>query len=169
MSSLLPELRCAICEGPIQPADPHFRASGDFLPKNDPLVDFTNKPMHWDCYMPWEHRPRFARHFVDAWVKANRKNPFWWSVLHDDRVYVSVNPGRGVEEASVRLYSLGADIRVPLPRWPEWLANPTAVTPGLHKYEQDALAEVLPTLRERFPDDHAVVHAIDPAEKPSRG
>lgn len=124
--------------------------------------------MHWSCYAAWPERPRFARHYVQAWIKANRRNPFWWSVWRDDRVYVSINPQRPVEEASVRLMGVGSDIRVPLTRWAEWLRDPEHVTPGLYAIEREALAEVLPTLRRQFPDDHALVHAIDPDEKRPR-
>lgn len=166
MSSALPKLKCPICDGSIDPLGDFFRASGDFLPAGDPLTRFCNAPLHWTCYENWPERPRFARHHVDAWVRANRKNPFWWFVHRDDHVYVSANPAQPVVEASVRLYAVGSDIRVPLPRWAEWLADPTRVTPGLQAIEQEALAEVLPTLRARLPDDHAVVDAIDPDEKP---
>ncbi len=165
MADLVPQLKCALCDGVIDPPTDCYRATGDFLPVGDALRDYCNAPMHWDCYAQWSERERFARHYVDAWVKANRKNPFWWSVYRDSDVYVSVNPGRGIEEASVRLYAVGNDIRVPLPRWPQWLDNVDAITPGLHPFEKKMLDAVLPRLRDQFPDDHAVVHAIDPEEK----
>ena len=125
--------------------------------------------MHWACYATWPDRLRLAEQYVAAWVVANQKNPFWWKAYQDERVYVSVNPLQPVEEASVRLCAVGSDIRVPLPKWPKWLAKPAQVTPGLCALEKAALAAVLPTLRARFPDDHALVHAIDPAEKQSAG
>lgn len=169
MTLNLPTVECALCDGRIDPPSECFRATGDFLPKGDPLNAFCNAPMHWECYAKWPQRPRFARHYVDAWVTMNHKNPFWWFVYQDDDVYVSVNPMRSVEEASVRLYAFGNDIRVPLPQWSRWLENPDSVTPRLHSEERTALAAVLPRLRKRFPDDHALVDAIDPAEKSSRG
>lgn len=161
----LPQLTCALCGNEIQTLHEAFRASGEFLPSDDPLVRYCNAPMHWTCYEQWTERPRFARHHVLAWQKANRRNPFWWTVYLDDDVYVSVNPERPVEEASVRLFATGGDIRVPLPRWGEWLERPEAVSAALHSVEEAALRKILPRLKERFPDDHAVVHAIDPAEK----
>jgi hypothetical protein len=165
MSASLPELRCAICGAMIERPEDCFRASGEFLPDDDPLLPFCNAPMHWECYANWPERQRFARHHVNAWVQANRKNPFWWAVHKDEEVYVSVNPSRPIEEASVRLYALGNDIRVPLPRWSEWVLEAEHVTPGLHAFEREVLSAVLPTLRTRFPNDHAVVDAINPAEK----
>lgn len=168
MASVLPQLKCAICGGPLDALDNSFRASGKFLPAGDPLAHFCNAPLHWSCYADWPDRPRFARHHVEAWVQANRTNPFWWFIYRDDLVYVSANPAPPVEEASVRLYGVGSDIRVPLPRWKEWLAAAKRVTPRLHALELAALAEVLPTLRAKFPDDHAVVDAIDPDEKRPR-
>lgn len=166
MSCSFPELSCALCNQPIDPPEELFRASGDFLPPKDPLTPYCNAPMHWSCYAQWPHRKRFARLFVDAWVEANRKNPFWWSVHRDENVYISINPGRGVEEASLRLYAFGNDIRVSLPRWHDWLENLSdgAAIP-LHSYERKVLQDLLPMLRERFPDDHALVDAIDPEEK----
>ena len=125
--------------------------------------------MHWACYATWSDRPQFAEKYIAAWVLANQKNPFWWQAYRDAHVYVSVNPQPPVEEASVRLCAVGSDIRVPLPKWPAWLADPRRITPGLCDLEQSTLADVLPTLRERFPDDHALVHAIDPAEKRPAG
>ena len=165
----IPELRCAICGRQVDPFGPYFRASGAFLPASDALAKLCNASFHWACYERWPHRPRFADRHVEAWIKANRSNPFWWAMHVDERVYVSVNPERPIEEASVRLRAVGSDIRVPLPRWTEWLAAPERVCPGLQAIERAGLAEVLPTLRARFPDDHAVVNAVDPGEKPGRG
>ncbi len=169
MALALPSLRCAICGHAVDPRGAYFRAGGTFLPPGDQLNKPCNAPFHWSCYEGWPERPRFARRHVEAWVKANRLNPFWWSAYLDERVYVSVNPQPPVEEASVRLLAVGSDIRVPLPRWAEWLAAPERVCAGLQPVERAALEEALPTLRQRFPDDHAVVHAIDPNEKPRRG
>lgn len=159
------EVECALCGQRIDPSSPLFRTSGSFLPPGDPLIPFCNSPLHWSCYAKWPERPRFARRYVEAWVKANRRNPFWWSVYRDEHVYVSVNPSAGIEEASVRLFATGSDIRVRLARWAEWLEHMDAVTPGLHAQERHALVAVLPLLRQRLPDDHAVVDAIDPDEK----
>ena len=165
MRAAIPELRCGLCSKPLDPASPFFRATGDFLPKHDALQTFANVPLHWECYEAWAERPQFARHYVLAWIKANRKNPFWWSVYQDEHVYVSVNPMRTVEQASVRLLAVGSDIRVPLPRWAAWLASPLEVTQTLSACEHRALTAVLPALRAKFPSDHALVDAIDPDEK----
>jgi hypothetical protein len=168
MGSLLPALQCSLCGGAIGAHEPHFRATGDFLPPKDPLRRYANTPMHWACYAKWPERAVFAGRYVEAWREANRRNPFWWAVYDDERVYVAVNPERPIEQASVRLRDVGSDIRVPLPRWAEWLADIDRVTPGLQPLEKQALDAVLPMLRERFPNDHAVVHAIDEDEKRSR-
>jgi hypothetical protein len=165
MALVLPKLKCALCSGTVDLLDDFFRASGDFLPAQDPLVRFCNVPLHWSCYTLWPERVRFAAAYVEAWIRANRKNPFWWSVYRDERVYVSVNPEQSVEEVSVRLCAVGSDIRVPLTKWSAWVNDARQLTPGLRPVEQEALAAVLPVLRERFPDDHAVVHAIDAGEK----
>lgn len=163
------EMRCGLCNGLIDPKAGAFRTSGDFLGRSDPLRAYVGAPLHWDCYDAWQDRPRFAREYVAAWAKANRKNPFWWCVHHDERIYVSVNPIRSVEEVSIRLVEVGSDIRVPLPRWAEWLQSPEAVTPHLAGLELRALEAALPTLRGKFPNDHALVDAIDPREKSPRG
>lgn len=163
------EMRCGLCQGPIDPKAETFRASGDFLGRSDPLRAYVGAPLHWDCYDTWHERPRFAREYVAAWAKANRRNPFWWCVHQDERVYISVNPIRSVEEASVRLAEVGSDIRVPLPHWSAWLHAPETVTPHLTALELRALKAVLPALRSRFPSDHALVDAIDPREKAPRG
>ncbi len=165
MPTKLPEFKCALCGGEIEALSKFFRASGTFLAAGDPLTNFCGAPLHWDCYARWPDRPRFARLHVDAWVRANRKNPFWWAVYRDDAVYIAVNPSRPVEEASVRLYGVASDIRVPLTKWRAWLASPAQVTPGVHALELAGLSEVLPLLRTRFTDDHALVDAIDPDEK----
>jgi hypothetical protein len=168
MASLAPKLKCALCSGTIDALrGDFFRASGNFLPAKDPLAPFCNVRLHWLCYGKWPERRRFARQYVQAWRDANYKNPFWWSVYQDDGVYVSVNPERPVEEASVRLCATGSDIRVPLTKWAAWLHNVGQVTPGLHAVEKEALRSILPLLLRRFPDDHALVHAINPDEKRS--
>jgi hypothetical protein len=165
MATKLPELKCALCGGEIDAPGEMFRASGTFLSAGDPLAGYCGAPLHWECYAHWPERPRFARLHVDAWVRANRLNPFWWAVYRDDAVYIAVNPSRPVEEASVRLYSVGSDIRVPLADWRAWLADPAQVIPGIQALELEALTLALPTLRARFPSDHALVDAIDPDEK----
>jgi hypothetical protein len=161
------EPKCALCGANIDLLRQFFRASGTFVPAGDSLESFVNAPIHWECYAKWHDRARFARHHVEAWIKANRRNPFWWLVHLDDRLYISVNPEPPVVEASVRLMEVGSDIRVPLPRWRDWLAHPERVTP-LQPVEREHLLPLLPLIRQRFPDDHAVVHAIDPAEKRTR-
>lgn len=165
MPAIVPELKCALCSGPIDALGDFFRASGAFLPPGDVLTPYCNAPLHWKCYADWSHRERFAHHYVAAWVKATRLNPFWWVAYHDQHVLVTVNPVKPVEEACVRLSSVGSDIRVPLPQWPKWIAHPETVTPKLQNLEKRELKKVIGLLRERFPDDYAVVHAIDPDEK----
>jgi hypothetical protein len=168
MTAIVPELRCALCDGPIDALGDFFRASGVFLPPGDALTPYCNAPLHWECYAKWPDRERFARQYVRAWVKATRLNPFWWIVHQDERVLITANPERSVEEACIRLSAVGSDIRVPLPQWPKWIAEPERVTQGLHELEKRELKKVLPKLRERFPDDHAVVHAINSDEKTAR-
>lgn len=165
MAQLIPKLNCALCGGPLDALGDFFRTTGIFLPPADPLSRFCNRPLHWNCYEKWKERPRFAQQYVEAWAKANQRNPFWWAAYCDEHVYISINPEPPVEEASVRLTAIGSDIRVPLPKWNDWLADPATVTPSLHDVERRALANVLPMLRQKLPDDHAVVHAIDPDEK----
>lgn len=168
MGKLVPEVVCPLCSQGLDPLKPHFRASGAFLPTSDPLNRLCNASFHWECYAGWSERPRFARAFVNAWVKANRRNPFWWTAHLDADVYISVNPEPPVEEVSLRLFAVGSDVRVPLPRWTAWLAAPSAVTPQLQPLELECLAPVLALLRTKYPDDHAVVHAIDADEKSRR-
>lgn len=169
MTVLPPGATCALSKEPLKSGDDVFITSGEFLPKGDPLHDLCGQPICWKHYAAWEERPRFARAYVAAWINANRKNPFWWQVYLDDRIYVSVNPQRGIEEASVRLQEVGSDIRVPLTKWSQWLDTPEQVTPGLHKLEYELLKKALPDLRDRLPDAHAVVDAIDPNEKKPKG
>ncbi len=168
MPDPLAAIQCALCEKPIEDLNSAFRATGDFLPKDDPLNKYANVPLHWSCYANWPERPRFARHYVNAWIKANRKNPFWWKVHDDEDLYIAVNPEPPIEEAVVRLVSFGDEIRIPLPKWPQWLEHPDAITPNLPAPERKALNNLLPKLRQLFPDDRAVVFAIDPNEKRAR-
>lgn len=165
MNLKLPPLSCALCTGALDPLEPFFRATGDFLSPRDPLAKYANLPLHWSCYADWSERPRFAQSYVQAWVVANRRNPFWWTACADDQIFISVNPEPPVEEAAVRLMTVGSDIRVPLVQWKEWLRDPQSITPNLQPVEVETLQTLLPRLRERFPDDHAVVQAIDPEEK----
>lgn len=167
MPSIVPELKCALCGGGIDALGTFFRASGAFLPGDDPLTPYCNTPLHWECYATWPDRERFARAYVNAWAKATRLNPFWWIAHQDEHALVSVNPERAVEEVVVRLFTVGSDIRVPLSKWQDWLAHPDRVV-ALHDLEKRELKRTLVGLRERFPDDHAVVHAIDSDEKRAR-
>ena len=159
--------KCGLCHREMVDGQQAFMTSGEFLPRTDPLRPLCGQPLHWECYAAWPERGRFARAYVQAWQRANARNPFWWTVLSDDCAYVAVNPQSGIEEASLRLLSVGSDIRVPLPRWAEWLADPARITPHLHPFEAQALAAALPGLRSRFPDALTLVDAIDPREKRS--
>ncbi len=160
MASEWPSAVCALSGKTIKPGMPHFKTTGSFLPKSDKLHTYCGQPIDWDAYADWNERPRFARAYVHEWVKSNKRNPFWWTVELNDEVYVSVNPQPGVEEASVRLMNVGTDIRVPLPKWSDWLANPDAVRPSAHTLEREEIERVLPRLREKFPTDLDLVDAI---------
>lgn len=156
---------CALSAQPLKAGERVFSTSGDFLPKKDPLAQYCGQPMCFDAYAEWEHRAAFARAYVEAWISANKKNPFWWDVHIDKNVYISINPQRGIEEASVRLFDVGSDLRIPLAKWTAWLENPEAVSGKLHAIEKESLAKAIPDLSERFPSAYELVDAISSDER----
>ena len=168
MSMSVPGAKCALSGDPIEPGIPCFSTTGTFLPASDPLHKYCDSPILWEHYAAWPERRRFARAYVEEWIKANRNNPFWWTVHRDEDVYISVNPQRGIEEVSVRLMEVGNDVRVSLSNWPRWLEDPMSVSDHLHEVEIATLRRVLPKLRTAFPTARAIVEAIDPDEKQSR-
>lgn len=151
---------CALTDQPLGNGERVFKTSGEFLPKKDPLAKYCGSAMNFDAYADWEHRDQFARAYVDAWIKANKKNPFWWDVYRDNVVYISVNPQTGIEEASVRLFEVGSDLRIPLAKWNSWLSNPESVSGELHPIEKASLAKVLGELGKKFPTAYELVDAI---------
>ncbi len=165
MAVILPGTKCSLSGIEIKPTDAYFSTSGVFLPAKDPLRKFCDTCMLWEHYAQWPPRERFARAYVEEWIKANQRNPFWWTIHLDDNVYISANPQTGIEEISVRLMRTGSDIRIPLDSWSKWVEHPESVTPNLHAAEMEALARSLPTLRDAFPTARAIVQAIDPHEK----
>ena len=151
---------CPIC-GETLDGPPVFATSGVFLPDGDPLQDCCDAGMHWDCYAAWPHRPRFARAWVEACIAAERLNPYWGRAYLDEAAFVTVNPQPPVEQAAVRLFATGSDLRVPLGDWERWLAGDWEEDEELHPVERAALEDVVPALALFLPTAGEVVAAVN--------
>jgi hypothetical protein len=128
----------------------------------------VKQPIHWDCYARWEKRPAFARQYFDANVAAAEHNQFWGMARRDDQVLVTVNPGQYVEEIEVLLAETGSAFRLPLADWQDWVEGEW-FEGCRHEVERDALAGLIPSLREAFPTTDALVKAagFTPEEPPA--
>ncbi len=143
--------RCPLCEKPVDLLGDYFVTSGDFLPADHPLRGYADRKMHWECYEPWPQRPAFARPFIEAWIKANRANPFWTELFRDDHVYITVNPKPPIESVSLRFYETGSDVRVPVYEWEAWLADADR-RKNLRKMELKCLKNCLSAIQQAIPN-----------------
>ncbi|MCA9244114.1 MAG: hypothetical protein KDA32_09180 [Phycisphaerales bacterium] len=151
MRSLATATRCPLCDKPVNLLADYFATSGDFLAPDHPLYPYAGAKMHWDCYEPWPCRPELARPFVEAWIKANRANPYWAEAYRDNQVYVSANPMPPIAEVSLRFYETGNDVRVPLDDWPLWIADKDRRA-DLREMDRECLSRSLDRIRAALPD-----------------
>jgi hypothetical protein len=150
---------CAICEQPIEEGS-FFESWGVFFPMEDPLYPFCNASIHWDCYEKWPHRARFARKYIDMFVEAILRIPFWSQVDLTTGYFLEVNPQPWFSAVDLMLYETGSQIRIKLSDWDTWISDETAVLEGRHPCEQKALKKVLPELQRRFPTAESILNAI---------
>lgn len=82
---------CALCDELLEDGRPWFATPGGWLPSTDPLWEFHDAGIHWDCFRPWPHRKRFAALYFDTQVEFEAANPYWHLVLQDAQALVQVN------------------------------------------------------------------------------
>jgi hypothetical protein len=159
MALITSSSRCAIC-GELLCTKAFRATSGVFFPPSDPLYRFCDAPLHWDCYEDWPERLRFARQYVNSWVRSEVQDEDWGTALLTDLVYLAVRkkePG----EVAVWLFETGTRVSVPLSRWSAWLSDIGLTERPLHYLEEVSLRKVLPGLRRQFRTCDTVLAAVD--------
>ncbi len=162
MALIFPGSLCALCGKPL--SAPIFATSGVFLPLNDPLAQYCDDGMHWDCYAAWKHREKFARAYVQMWIEHEKESPYWARVFEDEHSFITINPHPPVTQAHVMLFRTGSTIQVPLQEWEKWIWE-RELPPAHHPVEQDALKKALPAIRMVFPRLRLLLEAADWSSK----
>ena len=147
---------CPLCGVSMSHGDRRFATSHFIADPDHDLWRFSDAVMHWDCYARWEHRPRFGRMYFESNVEWAGSNPYWGIAHRDDRVLVTVKLNRTVGEVDVLLAETGSSFRIKRRDWGDWLGGEWS--DGCHhEVEREALADVIPLLRFKFPSVEAVV------------
>lgn len=157
---------CPLCNEVIEEGSPVFVPRPFFT--GPEFWRYAKVPIHWNCFARWDQRPEFARRYFEANAEAAEQNQFWGVARRDEQVLVSVNPSQYVEEVEVVLAETGSSFRVPLADWEGWLEGEWFEA-CRHEVEREALAGLVPSIREAFPTAEAVVGAagFSPGEPPA--
>jgi hypothetical protein len=161
LALIAPDSRCALCDQPLGPEPDWFITGSAFMSEVDLLRRFRKAPMHWRCYENWPAQPQFAEgafRFALEMVKVSFSTAL---ALTLPEVYVVVNAPRPVREVRIHLALTGTCLRMPLEQWPAWIGDLAVASEGRSAFEREALTTVWPQLRERLPDQAAIIEAVD--------
>lgn len=86
---LLGRSRCPLCEEVISDDRPYMATSMVTLASPD-LERYPDSAMHWECYLRWPDRLRFAQEYLLA-GPLNEALPHWAVAYDDGRVAVTTN------------------------------------------------------------------------------
>lgn len=139
---------CAICGEKLDEDRDFMATSGVWYDREDPLWEFCDAGIHWDCYLSWPHRARFAEDYARSRSQGVEDNPYWGNIYSDDHLYLTVS--RHSAMAWVR--ATGTAITFPAVAWP--------LTEGpLHPLEREALERS--GLAQKFPTFEELVARVD--------
>lgn len=133
MSLIVLDDVCPLCSRGFADGEDAYSAWGLFTTDRD-WAGYCTRAMHWDCYLGWDRRPQFAAMASAAWrrhVADSRDHQR--VVMENPAVHVSVRlqPG-GRGEVVLFFAELGADLRVDLCDWDDWLRfRPVGVHPAV--------------------------------------
>jgi hypothetical protein len=147
---------CPLCTGIIEEGTPTYYARPFAMDAE--FFSLVERPIHWDCYAEWEHRPRFARQYFRANVAAMTHNRFWGVARCDDRVLLTINPGGYVREIEGLLAETGSAFRIPMDDWQDWLDGEWFEA-CRHEVEREALADLVAAWRTELPTPEDVARA----------
>jgi hypothetical protein len=123
MALIFPDSTCAICGRPFADrAD--LLATTAFLMPDHPLWPFSDAPLHWDCFLPWEHRADFARLYDQASERFFIGHPYWDVLYSDDDVRASL--GSKFRKFRVDLKGIVTSVDIPAAEAGRWLRYPTS-------------------------------------------
>jgi hypothetical protein len=106
--------RCVVCQRVLEPGDRVFATSGCAFDPSDRLFRYCDAGIHWDCYVCWPDRPRFAAGYVNSAVRFEREDPVWGAVHLDDFVFLCVRP----EGVRIHFFATSQSVQMPLRDWP---------------------------------------------------
>ncbi len=148
---------CSLCRKPMLREQRLFGTWGIWLPSENPLVNYCDAVLHWDCYAVWEHQTSFARSYFESWVQGRNGNPYWRTAFLNDDVFVEVNPSPPVESAWVYVAATGTRHNPRLEDWKAWLHGENEHD---HPLEKAALASVKQVLQKHVPDKESLLSHV---------
>ncbi|HZE97057.1 MAG TPA: hypothetical protein VE981_08515 [Planctomycetota bacterium] len=160
--------KCRLCDQGLDRTKPEFATSGVFLPKEDPLWQYCDAILHFDCYAPWKDRPRFARAYFQMWVEAETTSGYWGKAYLDEAHLVTVNKHPPEESVRVVLARWGIVYSVKLADWERWCREDAAWVKDAHPWVQNDLKFFLPICQERMPTVPRLLGQVDWALKERR-
>jgi hypothetical protein len=137
--------KCPLCGAPMTEEGRIFSTWGVFFPDDDPIWRYCDAPLHWDCYAAWPERARFAGGYFAMWIEGSKHNQCWGTLLLDDDVLVTVNPGTAVGEVCLVLAATGTRYFVKLADWPAFATSGPESFP--HPLEAEAFGAILARLQ----------------------
>lgn len=66
MALIYEGMTCAICDQPLDIEGPFVATSHFIGDQNDPLWQFSDAAMHYDCFQKWEHREAFVKKYNET-------------------------------------------------------------------------------------------------------
>src|ERR1044071_1765554 len=134
MARLFETSVCEICKQELNWNDTKsfFSTSGVFIPPTDPLSQYCDAPLHWNCYKNWPDRPRFAiAHFAHLIpLIAN---------FVDWKTGYLLNVRKGFDEIQINPIETGISTALPLVSYDEWCTDPTSLEKKLDPFEYETV------------------------------
>jgi hypothetical protein len=67
MALIFPDSKCAICELAVDSGGDKYVATSHFIEdETDPLWEFSDAVMHYDCFQSWERREVFVTKYNET-------------------------------------------------------------------------------------------------------
>jgi len=148
---------CAICHESVD-GDDCF-ATTHFLTSGHPLWEYSDVPMHWDCFETWSDRPAFCRAYFEFWAQSLTRSPDRGLILRSDRAAVGLTTPPN-QRVLVLLAETATWIGLPLSEWESFCRTGEAPI-HLRTFEKQALLGVLPELAAKLPDAKTVRAGLD--------
>jgi hypothetical protein len=120
--------------------------------------------MHRDCYEAWAEQSRFARAWIDFWVRYETGCRVTCKAYLDEFVFISLNR-HNPNDITLGFFASGGEYKTSLDGWAAFLAEPEPTLGELTPFERETIVKALPALRKHCPTAESLLNAVDRAGK----